>query len=91
MLCMKKVVPVRLFKNKFFKIIEEAESKGATREDLAQILGRGRAKKGMLEGDLEEGELEIGEVSALIKDIKPAAEIVKDIWNDFIEAAQHPF
>lgn len=90
MLSMKKIVPVRLFKNQFFKTIQEAELKGATKEELAQILGRGRAKKGMLEGDLNEGELEIGEVSALIKDIKPAAEIVSDIWNDFNEAMQHP-
>ena len=91
MLSMKKIVPVRLFKNQFFKTIEEAEAKGATREELAQILGRGRAKKGMLEGDLNEGELEIGEVSALIKDIKPAAEIVKELWNDFNAAVQQPF
>ena len=90
MLSMKKIVPVRLFKNKFFEKIYEAESRGATKEELAAILGRGRAKRGMLEGDLEEGELEIGEVSALIKDIKPAADIVKNIWDDFNEALQHP-
>lgn len=88
MLSMKKIVPVRLFKNQFFKTIEAAELKGATREELAQILGRGRAKKGMLEGDLDEGELEIGEVSALIRDIKPATEIVSEIWNDFNAAAE---
>jgi enoyl-[acyl-carrier protein] reductase II len=91
MLSMKKIVPVRLFKNKFFEAINEAESKGATKEDLAKILGHGRAKKGMLEGDLDEGELEIGEASALIKDIKPAAEIVKEIWNDFNRAISDPF
>ena len=91
MLSMKKVVPVRLFKNNFFKTIAEAEARGATKEELAQILGHGRAKKGMLEGDLNEGELEIGEVSALIKDIKPAAEIVKEIWNDFKNAVKNPF
>ena len=91
MLSMKKIVPVRLMKNNFFKIIAEAEARGATKEELAQILGHGRAKKGMLEGDLNEGELEIGEVSASIKDIKPAAEIVKKIWNDFNEAVKNPF
>ena len=89
MLSMKKIVPVRLFKNKFFETIAEAEARGATKEELAKILGHGRAKKGMLEGDLNEGELEIGEVSALIKDIKPAAEIVKQIWNDFNEALKN--
>ena len=90
MLSLKKIVPVRLFKNKFFETIQEAELRGATKEELAAILGRGRAKKGMLEGDLEEGELEIGEVSALIKDIKPAGNIVKDIWNDFNAALKEP-
>lgn len=91
MLSMKKIVPVRLFKNKFFEMISEAESKGAAKEELAKILGHGRAKRGMLEGDLDEGELEIGEVSALIKDIKPAADIVKEIWNDFNNAIGDPF
>lgn len=91
MLSMKKVVPVRLLKNKFFEMITEAEARGATKEELTKILGHGRAKKGMLEGDLDEGELEIGEVSALIKDIKPAAEIVNEVWNDFNEAVKNPF
>ena len=87
-LSMKKLLPVRLLKNDFLKLIDEAESKGATKDELAVLLGHGRAKKGMLEGDLNEGELEIGEVSALIKDIKPAAEIVKELWNDFNEATK---
>lgn len=91
MLSMKKVIPVRMFKNKFFDEIKEAEARGATKEELAAMLGHGRAKKGMLEGDLDEGELEIGEVSALIKDIKPAAEIVREIWSDFNDALQNPF
>lgn len=90
MLSMKKVVPVRLFKNNFFKTISEAEDKGASKEELANILGHGRAKKGMLEGDLNEGELEIGEVSAIIKEIKPAAKIVQEIWNDFQQALSNP-
>lgn len=90
MLAMKKVVPVRLLKNNFFKIINEAEARGAGKEELATLLGHGRAKKGMLEGDLENGELEIGEVSALIRDIKPAADIIKDIWNEFKTALTNP-
>lgn len=91
MLSIKKVVPVRLLKNSFFETISEAESSGANKEELAKILGHGRAKKGMLEGDLNEGELEIGEVSSLIKDIKPASEIVKEIWNDFNQSLKNPF
>lgn len=83
MLGLKKVVPVRLLKNKFFDAIKNAEMNGAAEDELKQILGRGRAKKGMFEGDLEEGELEIGQVSSIIKNIQPAAEIVKEIWNEF--------
>ncbi|HRH59701.1 MAG TPA: nitronate monooxygenase, partial [Chitinophagaceae bacterium] len=90
MLSMKKVVPVRLIKNEFYKQVEDAESAGATEEQLRQLLGRGRAKKGMFEGNLAEGELEIGQVSALIKTMKPAAEIVHEIWNDFEEALANP-
>ncbi len=91
MLSLKKVMPVRLFKNGFYETIFAAESRGASKEELAAMLGHGRAKKGMLEGNLDEGELEIGEVSALIKEIKSAAEIVKEIWNDFTDALNDPF
>ncbi|HNO70689.1 MAG TPA: nitronate monooxygenase, partial [Bacteroidia bacterium] len=70
-LALKKLVPVRMIKNKFFNQIQEAENKGASAEELKAILGRARAKKGMFEGDLEEGELEIGQVSAMLKEIKP--------------------
>ncbi len=90
MLSMKKVVPVRLLKNNFYEVISNAEASGASKEALKNMLGHGRAKKGMLEGDLVEGELEIGEVSALIKDIKPAAEIVQEIWDDFNAALKDP-
>lgn len=89
MLSLKKVVPVRLLKNRFYEMISEAESSGASKEELAAILGRGRAKKGMFEGDLNEGELEIGEVSALIGEIKPAAGIVEDLWKEFSEALEN--
>lgn len=82
-LTMKQLTPVRLIKNKFFKQIEEAEQRGAGAEELKTLLGRARAKKGMFEGDLDEGELEIGQVAAAIRDIKPAAEILKEIWEDY--------
>ncbi|HEY0261679.1 MAG TPA: nitronate monooxygenase [Chitinophagales bacterium] len=87
MLSMKKTVPVRLIKNDFFSAINEAESRGANAEELLQILGRARAKKGMFEGDMAEGELEVGQVSALVKNIKPAGEVVTEIWSEF-EAAK---
>jgi enoyl-[acyl-carrier protein] reductase II len=90
MLSMKSVMPVRLLKNKFYEQIKTAEDQGATKEKLQEILGRGRAKKGMFEGELSEGELEIGQVSATIKNIKPAAEIVSEIWQGFIVALEHP-
>jgi enoyl-[acyl-carrier protein] reductase II len=85
-LAMKKIVPVRLIKNKFYEQIREAEEHGASAEEIKNILGRGRAKRGMFEGDMEEGELEIGQVSAQLHDIKPAAEIVKNIWEEFLAA-----
>ena len=89
-LSLKKHVPVRLLKNKFYQQIHEAEMNGADVNTLQQILGKGRAKKGMFEGDMEEGELEIGQVSALINDIQPAAAIVQDIWSEFNAALLQP-
>lgn len=86
-LMMKKVVPVRLLKNKFFEDIEKAENSCATVEELRTILGKGRAKKGMFEGDIENGELEIGQISAYINKIQSAKEIVDEIITDF-EAAK---
>jgi enoyl-[acyl-carrier protein] reductase II len=83
-LTMKQLTPVRLIKNKFFKQVEAAEQRGASIEEMKTLLGRARAKKGMFEGDLEEGELEIGQVSAAIRDIKPAAEILMEIWSDYL-------
>jgi enoyl-[acyl-carrier protein] reductase II len=82
-LSLKKLVPVRLVKNKFFKQVQEAEDKGASSEELTTILGRSRAKKGMFEGDLEEGELEIGQVSAMLKEIKPVNKIVEEIIAEY--------
>lgn len=89
-LAMKKLVPVRLLHNQFYATVHAAEQRGADAEELKNILGRARAKKGMFEGDLQEGELEIGQVSALIKEIKPAAAIVEEIWNDFSDALKNP-
>ncbi len=86
LLSMKKLMPVRLLKNPFSDIVHTAELAGADKEELKQILGHARAKKGMFEGNLTEGELEIGQVSALINEIKPAAEVVKEILEDY-EAA----
>ncbi len=90
MLSMKATVPVRLLKNPFYQQVKEAELNGATKEELLKLLGRGRAKKGMFEGEMEEGELEIGQVSAIINAIKPAAEVVNEIWQDFSEALVNP-
>jgi enoyl-[acyl-carrier protein] reductase II len=82
-LMMKKLVPVRLLKNSFFQKVKEAEDRCASREELMEILGRARAKKGMFEGDLDEGELEIGQASGYINQIKPAAAIVKEMMEEF--------
>jgi enoyl-[acyl-carrier protein] reductase II len=71
--------------------VQEAEDNCATVDELQDILGRARAKKGMFEGDLTEGELEIGQISSLIGDIKPAAHIVADVWQEFVTTAKNPF
>jgi len=89
-LSIKKLTPVRLLKNKFFKQIQEAEARGADVEELKQILGRARARAGMHEGNLDEGELEIGQVSALIDGILPAGQIVKNLWDEFLEGVSNP-
>ena len=91
MLSLKRLTPVRLIKNDFFNRVNTAESNCATTDELNELLGRGRAKKGMFEGDLIEGELEIGQVSSIIKDIKPAAQVLADMWNEFKAAAANPF
>lgn len=82
-LSLKNLTPVRLLKNEFAQTIQKAEAEGASSELLTQLLGKGRAKKGMFEGDIVEGELEIGQISSTIKQIMPAAEIVKEFMNDF--------
>jgi enoyl-[acyl-carrier protein] reductase II len=82
-LSLKQLTPVRLIKNDFYKRVEELEQKGASTEELSTLLGRGRAKKGMFEGDLIEGELEIGQVSGAIDKIQSVDEVVKEIIVDF--------
>lgn len=87
-LTLKEITPVRLIKNTFYEQVASAYREGKTVDDLKQLLGRGRAKKGMFEGDLHEGELEIGQVAGLINEIKPAAEIVKEIISDYRNAIE---
>ena len=88
-LSLKKLAPVRLLKNNFAEFVQKAEESGASMEELTELLGRGRAKKGMFEGDLDNGELEIGQVAAYLDDIKPVSEIVKDLLIEFYYARQH--
>lgn len=82
-LAMKKLVPVRLLKNEFADAVAQAEAEGADRTQLIALLGKARAKLGMFEGDLENGELEIGQVSAMLQEIKPAKQILEEIWQDY--------
>ena len=89
-LSLKALTPVRMLKNNFYNLVIEAEKKCASAEELKNLLGKGRAKKGMFEGNLDEGELEIGQVSAIINNIKPAAEIVKEIYTSYEEALRQP-
>lgn len=89
-LSLKKLTPVRLLKNAFSQKVQEAEQQCATVEQLQELLGKGRAKKGMFEGNMDEGELEIGQVSCMIDKIQPAAAIVKEIWNEFEKGLKHP-
>jgi len=90
-LTLKKLTPVRLIRNHFFQQVQEAENNCATTDQLTALLGRARAKKGMFEGDMNEGELEIGQVSAIIREIKPAAAIVEEVWQEFLATAKNPF
>ncbi|MDB5223777.1 MAG: nitronate monooxygenase [Chitinophagaceae bacterium] len=90
LLTLKQLTPVRMMRNDFFRKVQEAENNGAPKEELEQLLGKGRAKKGMFEGNLAEGELEIGQVSSVIKKIAPAAEIVEEIWQEFKETLSRP-
>jgi len=88
-LMLKKLAPVRLIRNDFMQKIREAEESGAGKEELAAILGKGRAKKGMFEGDLSEGELEIGQIASMLREILPAKEIVERLWNEYKTAKEN--
>ncbi|SDS19081.1 NAD(P)H-dependent flavin oxidoreductase [Christiangramia echinicola] len=87
-LTLKELAPVRLLKNKFYEDVQNLYLKSPSKEELIDLLGRARAKKGMFEGDLEEGELEIGQISGLIHEIKPAVKIVKEMISEFEQAKQ---
>ena len=89
-LSLKQLTPVRLMKNKFYDEVQQAQQNCVSVEGLKNLLGKGRAKKGMFDGDMENGELEIGQVSAIIKNIQPAAEIVDELWGEFNFALDHP-
>jgi enoyl-[acyl-carrier protein] reductase II len=89
-LTLKQLTPVRMIKNAFYQQVMAAEASGASLEELKELLGRGRAKKGMFEGDLQLGELEIGQVCALIDTILPAKDIVNEIWLEYLSILQHP-
>ena len=82
-LTMKQLTPVRLVKNAFYNKVKDAETRGASKDELIEVLGRGRAKKGIFEGDLEEGELEIGQVSAGVSKIQYAKDIVNELWQEY--------
>lgn len=85
-LTLKQLTPVRLIKNAFYDRVAEAEQRGASKEELAALLGKRRSKLGIFDGDLDEGELEIGQIAAAIEGIKGAAQIVEELWNDYRDA-----
>lgn len=87
---LKQLTPVRMMRNDFFKKVLVAERNCASKEELEKLLGKGRAKKGIFEGDTNEGELEIGQVSAIIKNIIPTAEIIREIWQEFTDTLLKP-
>lgn len=89
-LTMKKLQPVRLLKNAFYEKVITAELAGASEEEMAQLLGKGRSKVGMFDGNLDEGELEIGQCSALVNDILPAGTVVENVWSEFEQALRNP-
>ncbi len=88
-LSLKKLTPVRLLENAFSREVKAAELRGDDARQLEELLGKGRAKRGMFEGDLEEGELEIGQAAAMIHEIKPAAQLVSELWQEFLAQKRH--
>lgn len=87
-LTLKEITPVRLIKNDFYQQVEEAYMENKSIEEIKELLGRGRAKKGMFEGDLSEGELEIGQVSGMINQIQPAESIIQEVISEYRDALQ---
>ena len=88
-LTLKNLTPVRLIRNSFYKEVEQAESQCASREKLIELLGKRRAKLGIFEGNIEDGELEIGQVSSLITTIEPAADVVGSVWEEFVKEIEN--
>lgn len=88
LLLLKKLAPVRLLRNHFFELVREAESRGAGEDEMKELLGKGRAKKGIFEGDMEQGELEIGQVAAMIKRIDPVSVIFENLITEYNNAAE---
>ena len=88
MLCLKKIAPTRLIKNALYTKLAEAEDKGATADELREILGRAASKRGIFEGDMESGELEIGQIASAIKTIKPVSEVMKELISGFEKAKE---
>jgi enoyl-[acyl-carrier protein] reductase II len=89
MLSLKELTPVRLLKNPFYQQVQKAMENCATKEELEELLGRGRAKLGMFEGQLVDGELEIGQVSSYIKELIPAGALTQQIWNEFVNKSHN--
>ena len=91
MLCLKKLSPTRMIKNGFYQKVAEAEGKGATPDELLSLIGVGRTKRGIFDGDMEDGTLEIGQIASAIRQIQSADEIVKDLMTEFDAAVKKPF
>lgn len=88
MLSLKKVSPTRMVKNDFYRQVQELEDKGASADELRSLLGRGRSRRGIFEGDLVEGELEIGQIASLIDSIVPAEQVVREMMKEYSEAVE---
>ena len=89
MLCLKKISPTRLIKNSLYEKVAEAEDNGASPDRLRQILGHAASKRGIFEGDIQEGELEIGQIATAVKDIKRAADIIRSLINEYSDAKKN--
>jgi enoyl-[acyl-carrier protein] reductase II len=85
-LTMKQLTPVRMIRNNFYKQVAQAEMQGASIDELKALLGKGRSRRGIFDGDIDDGEIEIGQAASFIKEIKPAADIIIEIWNEYLEA-----